>query len=596
MKKLIYSLILGILSQSAHCQFTLQNVNGRPKVQSLNGDWKYIVDPYQTGYYGFTGDVRPYGYYENKKVKDDYELLEYSFATSEVLQVPGDWNTQVEALYYYEGAVWYQRNFNVNNYDSLLNYVLHFGAVNDKAIVFVNGKRIGSHEGGFTSFNFEIGDFLKDGINDLVVLVDDTRSEEGVPSKVTDWFNYGGITREVSLVTLQKDFIQNYKVSYSDGYIDGYVQLNNSEFDGTIQLNIPELKIEKKLNVVYGMASFKLKASPQLWSTTSPKLYDVSLSLKKDQKISDKIGFRTVEVRGTEVLINGEPTFFKGISMHEEFPGGGRAFSRAHAEYMLGQAKKMNANFVRLAHYPHNEHMLRVADSLGIMIWSEIPVYWGIKWERPHVLAKAKSMLSEMILRDQNRASIVLWSMANETQPIPDRNIFLSALIKETRKLDPTRLITAATETHVDEANPAIFWLEDPINEQLDVMANNIYCGWYFDNPDGGCPAMQIKSRFNKPLIMSEFGAGAKAGYHGSDSVRWTEEFQDRVMKQDFKMLDQIPFLSGTAPWLLFDFRSPRRVLPKIQDGYNRKGLISEEGELKKAFHTVKEEYKIKGE
>ena len=170
--------------------------------------------------------------------------------------------------------------------------------------------------------------------------------------------------------------------------------------------------------------------------------------------------------------------------------------------------------------------------------------------------------------------------MANETQPIPDETYFYQTLIKETRKLDPTRLITAATETHVDKANPAIFWLEDPINEQLDVMANNIYCGWYFDNPDGGCPAMQIKSQFNKPLIMSEFGAGAKAGMHGDSMTRWTEEFQNRVLKEDFEMLNNIPFLVGTAPWLLFDFRSPRRVLPKIQDGYNRKGLISEKKEI----------------
>ncbi|MEM9859918.1 MAG: glycoside hydrolase family 2 TIM barrel-domain containing protein [Bacteroidota bacterium] len=569
---------------------------GRESVYSLDGEWKYIIDPYESGYYGHQGDIRPSGYFQNRQPGDKYELLEYNFETSRTINVPGDWNTQSDQLFHYEGSVWYQRYFNVDKKDNK-RYFVHFGAVNYQCIVFINGQRVGQHEGGFTPFSFEVTDQVKDYKNDIILLVDNKRHRDAIPAALTDWFNYGGITRSVNLVETLPTSVTNYHIQLDKNNsqnITGWINIQgpNKTIEG--ELLIPELNIKKKLAFQNGTVSLDLRANPILWSSANPKLYEVLITLANGEIVKDNIGFRTVSVKGTEIHVNGKKVFLNGISIHEEFPGAGRAHSRKHAEHMLGAAKELGCNFVRLAHYPHNEHMLHVADSLGLMIWSEIPVYWGIDWGKTYVLDKAKLALEEMVLRDQNRASIILWSMANETQPIPDRNIFLSELIKKAREMDPNRLITAATETHVDETNPAVFWLQDPINEQLDVMANNIYCGWYFDNPEGGCSAMTIKSRFNKPLIMSEFGAGAKAGFHGSERDRWTEEFQERVIEEDFKMLNKIEFLAGTVPWLLFDFRSPRRVLPEIQDGYNRKGLISEKSERKKAFETVKRYYQNK--
>src|SRR6185295_6986888 len=153
-----------------------------------------------------------------------------------------------------------------------------------------------------------------------------------------------------------------------------------------------------------------------------PKLYQVIIS-SRDYSLSDRIGFRSIEARGADILLNGKPMFLRGISIHEESPlRGGRAFSEDDARMLLTWAKELGCNFVRLAHYPHNEHIIRIADEMGIMVWSEIPVYWTVLWENPETFANARNQLEENITRDKNRASVILWSVANET-PVNDARV-----------------------------------------------------------------------------------------------------------------------------------------------------------------------------
>jgi beta-glucuronidase len=237
--------------------------------------------------------------------------------------------------------------------------------------------------------------------------------------------------------------------------------------------------------------------------------------------------------------------------------------------------------------------MTRLADRMGLMVWSEVPVYWMIDWENPATLANATNQLREMILRDRNKASVMLWSVANETPNTAPRLAFLRSLIETAHNLDSTRPVTAAllVTTLPDAADGTrTKVLDDPLGEYLDVLGCNEYIGWYEGAPElAGRTKWQ--SKYNKPLIMSELGGDAKAGLHGAPSERWTEEYQEAIYRQQVAMLKRIPFLRGLSPWILMDFRSPRRDLPGVQDYYNRKGLISDQGQKKKAFFVLQEYY-----
>ena len=317
-------------------------------------------------------------------------------------------------------------------------------------------------------------------------------------------------------------------------------------------------------------------------------LYRVILTTGED-RLEDEIGFRTIETRGTEILLNGQPIFLKGISAHAEAPyRTGRAFSEEDVETLLGWVHELGGNFVRLAHYPHSERMTRLADRMGILVWSEIPVYWACHFEDPVVLSKAQLQLSEMIRRDRDKASVILWSVANETPATPTRTAFLTTLVRDVHKQDPSRIATAALLVHT-EGNTKI--VDDPLGDVLDVLGTNEYVGWY-EHTAADADHTLWDVRYQKPVIMSEFGGGAKAGLHGDVSTRWTEEFQANIYQHQFVMLNQIPQLRGITPWLLMDFRSPLRLLPEIQDYYNRKGLISEDGQKKKAFFVLQKAYK----
>ncbi len=184
---------------------------------------------------------------------------------------------------------------------------------------------------------------------------------------------------------------------------------------------------------------------------------------------------------------------------------------------------------------------------------------------------------------------MVLWSVANET-PISDaRNAFLGRLIDLARELDPSRLVTAALQARYADDTTVV--IDDPIAEKLDVMGNNEYIGWY-DGPPEKCDRIAWRSPYDKPLIMSELGGGALAGHHGDAREIWTEEHQESLYEHQIAMLERIPFLRGLSPWILMDFRSPRRPLPGIQDFWNRKGLVSERGQRKKAFFVLQRWYR----
>ncbi|MGE5127300.1 MAG: glycoside hydrolase family 2 protein, partial [Betaproteobacteria bacterium] len=430
--------------------------------------------------------------------------------------------------------------------------------------------------------------------NTLVVRADNRRRPEAVPTLDFDWWNYGGITRAVRLVEVPATFVRDYVVQLEKGSRDrvrGFVQLDGERLAQKVTVRIPEAGLAETVTTDASGRAELAFAAPKLalWSPEAPKLYDVEVAAETD-RVHEAIGFRSVEARGTQILLNGRPLFLRGICAHEEAPfRSGRAYSVEDARTLLGWVKELHGNFVRLAHYPHNEAMLREADRLGVLAWSEVPVYWAIHWDDPATLANAKQQLSESITRDRNRASVILWSVANETPVSEPRNAFLKALVDRVRELDGTRLVTAALERGKPEGDTQV--IEDPFGRYLDVIGCNEYIGWY-DGPAEKADRVSWRSLYDKPHVISEWGGGARAGLHGTSRPRWTEEFQEEVYRKQTAMLDRIPFLAGTTPWLLMDFRSPARLRPVVQDGWNRKGVVSDRGERKKAFYVLQQWYR----
>ena len=604
MKKLLSTICLlgGALMASAQetAMPLIQNVQAY-EAMSLNGEWNYIVDVQEEGYYDYRMNPMRNGFFINAKPKRPEDLIEYDFDKSDVMQIPSDWNTKDERLFFYEGTVWFKKSFQAVPMTDCKT-LLYFGAVNYDCHVYVNDKKAGHHIGGFTAFNYDISDLLVEGENTVIVKVDNKRHADAVPTQIFDWWNYGGITRDVKLVKVPMVYLEDYNLQLLKGEAKGKkrqitfsAKLSKPEAGHTVTVSIPELKLKKTFTtdadgqVQSSIFNIQSKAL-QLWCPENPKLYRVDISLDTST-ISDEIGFRTIETRDKQILLNGKPVFLKGISIHEEKAnGGGRANSVEDAQTLLSWAQELGCNFVRLAHYPHNEYMVREAERRGIMVWSEIPCYWTIAWTNPDTYQNAQNQLRDMIARDHNRANIIIWSIANETPHSAQRDQFLGRLAKYARSQDSTRLISMAME--VTGASNYVNRLNDNMNEYVDVVSFNQYIGWYRDVNDA--PKMRWEIPYNKPVIISEFGGGARYGLHGAKNQRWTEEFQENLYKENTAMLDKIEGLSGTTPWILKDFRSPRRVLPGVQDYYNRKGLFSDKGEKKLAFYILRDWYKTK--
>ena len=589
------------VSAEIPAQSALHNIYGRQH-QLLDGRWNYIVDPYETGYYNYRrqpydqSDTGSGGFYDDRKPKDKGDIVEYSFDGSPTMAIPGDWNSQDAKLENYEGTVWLRQQFNAAPKDGK-RYLLYFGAVNYEAHVYLNGKKLGSHKGGFTPFQFDVTGKLLKGQNTLIVKADNTRHQDDIPTVSTDWWNYGGITRDVLLAEVPETHISDYQIQLAKGdmnRIEGFVQLAGPQPSQDVQLTIPEAGIKTTVHTgADGRAAISIplaKNKLRYWSPDDPKLYGVTLSAATD-KIDDRIGFRTIETRGRDILLNGKSVFLRGVSLHDENPLiPGRLRGSGDMRMLLQWAKEMNCNYVRLAHYPHSEEMIRLADEMGLMVWAEVPVYWTISWQNPAVYDNARQQLTDLVVRDKNRASVVIWSIGNETPVSAPRTDFMSRLADTVRSLDKTRLVGAALEVHRkgDEIT-----MEDPLADKLDLASFNEYAGWYWaSNSD------MLKYRFNitinKPVLITEFGADALGGYHADADTRWSEEYQDLLYKNQFKMLDAIPGLRGMTPWVLVDFRSPRRPHPYFQDFWNRKGLLSETGKKKQAFYTLKAYYEQK--
>ncbi len=616
------------------------------QMYSLNGDWHIIPDPMDSG---APGGRR--SYVDNAKNIDGMTLVEYDFDIADTVRVPGDFNTQHERYFFYQGLMWYNKKITKPELAAGEKLHLWFGGANFTAQVFMNGEAVGEHVGGYVPFSFDVTDAMVAGENDLMVRISNALDTESVPTFRTDWWPYGGLTRDVALVKTPAAYIQNAKVRLPKGsYETIAVDIETVGLAGEqVDVLIPELNVSATAQLDNdGKAVLKIAAKPELWSPANPKLYDVEIVAAND-RLHDSIGFRHIETRGTKIYLNDEPIKFKGVSTHEEPIGEpGVAYSEAQIERLLTEAKELGVNFVRAAHYPYSRYMAKVADRMGIMLWEEVPVYWNISWENPQTLAIARDQMERLVKRDWNRASVVVWSVANETPYSEPRMAFLGTLIDDVRAMDDSRLVSAALlggmnafgkiakhtaaigavdkdsspetrakfQAFLDKqtgevpsaTDPYHHIIDDPLGEITDIVAYNEYFGWYYSAfikqsmgvTEGELRPimfkhmanMTISSVFEKPIQISEFGAGAKAGNKGGKALLWTEEYQAQVYRSQTEMLNRSEQVQGMTPWILKDFRAMLRPLKGIQDHYNRKGLVDENGQRKQAFYVLQEFYK----
>jgi beta-glucuronidase len=601
-------LCLGVLAgpaaiaQDLRPAFLLTGAAARDS-QDLSGQWTYSKDLYRTGLNDINGWVAKSRMQRFRDIdvaaveaKGGADFYEFDLDRGPTIAVPGAWNAAVPELRYYDGLIWFQRKFAARKEAGKRAFV-RFEAVNYRAYVYLNGKEVGRHEGGFTPFVLEVTDLLRAGENRLVVGVDSTHDAQSIPTTITDWDLYGGITRKVSLITTPATFIDDATLALRpDGRIAGEVRLQGPQAaNQTVNVAIGTLATVRVVTDAAGRAAVDLPAPKALqrWTPEQPTLYDVRFSSAGDV-LKDRMGFRTIAVKGNQILLNGKPLYLRGISLHEEEfgPNPGRHITEQNARALLHEIKHgLNGNYVRLSHYPHSETTVRLADEMGLLVWSEIPVYWTVDWENPAVLKKALAMQAETIYRDRNRASVILWSVGNETPVAPARTRFHAAMADNVRQLDPTRLISAAL---LVERKRNVLEIQDPLIDKLDVLAVNIYAGWYGADTLGDIAGLRWNVPQDRPLILSEFGADALAGYRDRGLKKFTEEYQAEYYRKTLAMADRIPTLRGLSPWILKDFRSPRREHPVFQNGWNRKGILSETGVRKEAFGVLADYYRKK--
>jgi beta-glucuronidase len=555
---------------------------GREPCMSLDGSWTASPDIYDNG-------IRASWYLESGGEFDRRAPRDYDFESWDAMDLPACWNTRAEAFSLYEGSFWFFRTFPAIDNAAGQRIILRFEAVNYVAIVFVNGIQMASHEGGFTPFCADITDALlpegKPGDNRLLVWVNNSRKTDGVPADFTDWFNYGGIYRNVSLYRVPETRIADWSLTLdpSGRYDSLRLSLSlNAPVSKRILIRVADLIDREAWTDDGGHLVIDIAAQPVLWDTDNPFLYPVELCCGEDI-LHDEVGFRRVEVRGNRVYLNGHDVFLRGITAHEESVANGRALTLEEIRSTLELAKEMHCNFMRLAHYPHSGIVSRMADRLGIMLWEEIPVYWSLDFSNPATLANANNQLEELMKRDRNRASVIVWAVGNENPDSDERYGFMKSLIGTVRNRDPGRLVSAACLLDLQQ-----FKITDRLTSEVDIVGINEYFGWYYYGYEK--LARLLEHGYGKPVVVSEFGAEAVAGLHGGPDQLWTEEYQAEVYRNQMDVI-MSSRAAGIAPWLLYDFKTPRRLNAR-QKMYNLKGLLDRTKTVrKKAFYLVRDYY-----
>jgi beta-glucuronidase len=519
------------------------------------------------------------------------------------MSVPACWNA-IKGLENFEGRAFYRKRFLVPLSFREKSVFLIFRGVSYRARILLNGKEVGIHEGGYTQFQFDVGKILNPGQENILELeVDNRLGMKTLPGRIKGWKHVGGIYREVYLearpeIHFRDLVIRARPAGAGDG---GMAWIRWSISDREKSRNIlcrfifrddagelirdPVNTREEELAVSFD--------SIRPWSPDTPFLYAAEAELWKElnsgEELLDRVlvifGFKRIEVRGRKIFLNGRPFKVRGVSRHEDAPGYFKTQPAWVIKNDLRMIKGLGANTLRLGHYPGHPYLLDLCDRYGLLVWEELPAWGGVSsdYADEDVLALGRSQIEEMIQRDKNHVCVGFWGVADEICTDTDAGArFVRDMVGAARELDPSRLVSAASDRY--ERDKSIPF--------LDVAAFNAYHGWYKGRAEGFRDEIQKLSRAfpDKPVLYSEYGAGAQAGWHGASGDIYTEENQARVLMKAGRIIELDEDCAGGIIWLFSDFQDEMRIFnPK--PFFNQKGLVNYHRDKKLAYEIVKKMY-----
>jgi beta-galactosidase len=566
-------------------------------------------------------------YYLENNTKD----LPVSFETEvwDEINLPHTWNnedaTDLEPGYR-RSASWYKKELEIPTIENDLNYILYFEGSNITTNVYVNGEKAGDHIGGYLGFKIDITNFIKVGKNEILVRVDNSYNPEIIPSQQSDFFIFGGITRDVWLLTMAKTHIENVKittpnVSAEKATLTIETAILNAENKSNLTLNISlknpsgEVVATKNTPISTGVTNINFEEilNPELWDIKTPNLYTVSIDLFENNILKDnveeKIGFRWFEFKDNgPFYLNGKRLLLRGTHRHEEHAGVGAAMSNEQHYADIQSIKDMGANFIRLAHYPQDPEVYKACDELGILVWDEIP------WCRGGVGNEAwqentKNQLTEMIVQNYNHPSIIIWSLGNEMYWLPDFedggnpekiNTFLTELNDLAHELDSSR--KTAIRKYYEGA------------EIVDVFSPSIWSGWYSGSYKSYQKAIDIYKKEYKHFLHAEYGGSSHVGRHSENPITgegqiqsegweesivqtkvaniaqigdWSENYMVDLFDWHLRISETDTTFVGNVQWAFKDFGTPLR--PENAIPYmNQKGLADRNGNPKDVYYVFK--------
>ncbi len=544
---------------------------------------------------------------EDRGIEDNWHINQPD--SLESIWVPSCWNELREEYLHYVGVAWYYKKFLYRESPEAKRQVLFFNGINYKCRIWLNGKQVGRHTGGFTPFEVDITNaVVKNGENFLVIRVDSTITNMTSPPYGVDWFNYGGIYRDVQLLETGEAWIDDVTVrTKMSGDVGIKVDIGSFTPGPHYALELCVNEKEKAASVYslsYTAASscscidLKLE-QPKLWSPDTPYLYEFMIVLKRDNEIQDiwehKIGVREFSIKNRQVYINEKRVNLRGYAKHEEYPMLGRTFSYDIVRKDYEICKQGNANLVRLVHYPHHLQEYEIASETGMVAIAEVPNvnFKKEQFMNPELLELAVNQMKETIKYCKNEACIMFWSLFIECKTYEDAAVeFVRKYIQLARESDPTRFTVHASDIP----------LEDRTYEYFDVVGINYWRGWYGGHTieEGSSLLDKIAARYpDKPVLMT---SGGWEGLYGSHSyrgnVKWSEESQADYLEKLTEMYIAKPYIIGQVVWTFNDFR----VWPWVTDGnaywpnrpmeMNYKGAVDCFRRPKLAYYRLQETFK----
>ncbi len=538
------------------------------------------------------------------------------FGSGRPIAVPASWNDQFASWRDYLGPAWYQTRFDLPWGWENRRVRVRFGSVNYLADVWLNGVKLGQHEGGHLPFEFDVTPHLKPEGNLLVVRVEGELAPDRVPPGNVptdsldaftahspyppasfDFFPFCGIHRPVLLYATPHGGLDDLtvvtEIKGSNGLVRVRADCSSPSEAGESSARFV-LRGHGAEVAVEGAASDEAVLSvpdAALWSPDAPNLYDLAVELMDADSIMDRytlpIGIRTFAVDGDALLLNGKPVKLLGFGRHEDFPVTGRGLVLAVVVKDYALMKWVGANSFRTTHYPYSEQMMDLADRLGFLVIDETPAV-GLFFREEGLerrLALCRQYVQEMIARDKNHPSVVMWSLANEPHSArPEAKGFFRELYDLAKSLDPTRPATVVS----------YLGLGEEAFEFCDVVCLNRYFGWYtqMGRLDEGCELLSaeldvLHQKFPKPLILSEFGADTIPGHHAQPPEMFSEEYQAEMLARYIELLDSKPFVVGQHVWNLCDFKTGQAV--HRMGGMNLKGVFTRDRRPKLAAHRLRE-------